>query len=81
LLGRQEIVIKPIGSLSLSGRASAARRSIPKAASCLCSTARLLSGGEKAVAPLTCQTAATGVAADTPFEEAPAQSTVDKRFC
>jgi len=83
LLGRQEIVIKPIGSLKSLERSSFGGATIdPEGRVVLVlDPARLLSGGEKAVAPSDpSNEAATGVAADTPFEEAPAQSTVEQKI-
>ena len=82
LLGRQEIVIKPIGSLKSLERSSFGGATIdPEGRVVLVlDPARLLSGGEKAVASDASNEAATGVAADTPFEEAPAQSTVEQKI-
>jgi chemosensory pili system protein ChpA (sensor histidine kinase/response regulator) len=83
LLGRQEIVIKPIGSLKSLERSSFGGATIdPEGRVVLVlDPARLLSGGEKAVAPSDASNeAATGVGADAPFEEAPAQSTVEQKI-
>jgi chemosensory pili system protein ChpA (sensor histidine kinase/response regulator) len=83
LLGRQEIVIKPIGALKSLERSSFGGATIdPEGRVVLVlDPARLFSGGEKAAAPLEASNeAATGVATDTPFEEAPAQSAVEQKI-
>src|SRR5690242_4947341 len=72
LLGRQEIVIKPIGALKSLERSSFGGATIdPEGRVVLVlDPARLVSGGENAVAPLEASgEAATGVSTETPFEE------------
>jgi chemosensory pili system protein ChpA (sensor histidine kinase/response regulator) len=83
LLGRQEIVIKPIGSLKSLERSSFGGATIdPEGRVVLVlDPARLVSGGESAVAPLEATgEAATGVSTDQPFEESPAQPAVEQKI-
>ena len=83
LLGRQEIVIKPIGALKSLERSSFGGATIdPEGRVVLVlDPARLTSGGEKAAAPLEASTeAAIGIATETPFEEAPAQPAVEQKI-
>ena len=83
LLGRQEIVIKPIGALKSLERSSFGGATIdPEGRVVLVlDPARLVSGGEKAGAPLETSTeTAIGVATDTPFEEGPAQPAVEQKI-
>ena len=83
LLGRQEIVIKPIGSLKSLERSSFGGATIdPEGRVVLVlDPARLVSGGEKAAAPLEASNdSAIGISTDTPFEEAPAQPAVEQKI-
>ena len=83
LLGRQEIVIKPIGALKSLERSSFGGATIdPEGRVVLVlDPARLFSGGEKPVAPLDASNeAATGTATETPFEESPPQSEVEQKI-
>ena len=83
LLGRQEIVIKPIGALKSLERSTFGGATIdPEGRVVLVlDPARLVSGGEKAVAPLEASSEiGTGEATDTPFEEAPAQPAVEQKI-
>lgn len=83
LLGRQEIVIKPIGSLKSLERSSFGGATIdPEGRVVLVlDPARLVSGGEKAAAPLEASNdPAIGISTDTPFEEAPAQPAVEQKI-
>jgi chemosensory pili system protein ChpA (sensor histidine kinase/response regulator) len=83
LLGRQEIVIKPIGALKSLERSSFGGATIdPEGRVVLVlDPARLVSGGENAAAPLEASNeAATSVATDTPFEEAPSQPAVEQKI-
>jgi chemosensory pili system protein ChpA (sensor histidine kinase/response regulator) len=83
LLGRQEIVIKPIGALKSLERSSFGGATIdPEGRVVLVlDPARLVSGGEKAAAPLAASNeTANGVSTETPFEEAPAQPAVEQKI-
>jgi CheY-like chemotaxis protein/chemotaxis signal transduction protein len=83
LLGRQEIVIKPIGALKSLERSSFGGATIdPEGRVVLVlDPARLLSGGEKAAAPAVgSNESAIGVSTETPFEEAPAQPAVEQKI-
>ncbi|HKY73106.1 MAG TPA: Hpt domain-containing protein [Nitrospira sp.] len=83
LLGRQEIVIKPIGALKSLERSSFGGATIdPEGRVVLVlDPARLVSGGEKSPAALDTSTeTAIGVTTDTPFEEAPAQPAVEQKL-
>ena len=83
LLGRQEIVIKPIGALKSLERSSFGGATIdPEGRVVLVlDPARLISGGEKSAAPVDTTTETSiGVSTDTPFEEAPAQPAVDQKL-
>jgi chemosensory pili system protein ChpA (sensor histidine kinase/response regulator) len=82
LLGRQEIVIKPIGALKSLERSSFGGATIdPEGRVVLVlDPARLLSGGDSA-APLNISTeTAIGVTTDTPFEDVPAQPAVEQKL-
>jgi chemosensory pili system protein ChpA (sensor histidine kinase/response regulator) len=81
LLGRQEIVIKPIGSLKSLERSSFGGATIdPEGRVVLVlDPARLVSGSEQAVAPLEASSE-IGTATDSPFEEAPAQPAVEQKI-
>jgi chemosensory pili system protein ChpA (sensor histidine kinase/response regulator) len=83
LLGRQEIVIKPIGSLKSLERSSFGGATIdPEGRVVLVlDPARLVSGGEKSVAPLEASSEiGMGAAADTPFADAPEQPAVEQKI-
>jgi len=83
LLGRQEIVIKPIGALKSLERSSFGGATIdPEGRVVLVlDPARLLSSGEKAVAALDASTeTAIGVSTETPFEEAPVQPAAEQKI-
>jgi chemosensory pili system protein ChpA (sensor histidine kinase/response regulator) len=83
LLGRQEIVIKPIGALKSLERSSFGGATIdPEGRVVLVlDPARLVSGGDKAAAPLAgSNESAIGVSTDTPFEEPPAQQAVEQKI-
>ena len=83
LLGRQEIVIKPIGALKSLERSSFGGATIdPEGRVVLVlDPARLVSGGENAAAPLEASNeAATSIATDAPFEEAPSQPAVEQKI-
>jgi chemosensory pili system protein ChpA (sensor histidine kinase/response regulator) len=83
LLGRQEIVIKPIGALKSLERSSFGGATIdPEGRVVLVlDPVRLVSGGEKAAAPVDTSTETSiGVSTDTPVEEAPAQPGVDQKL-
>jgi chemosensory pili system protein ChpA (sensor histidine kinase/response regulator) len=83
LLGRQEIVIKPIGALKSLERSSFGGATIdPEGRVVLVlDPARLASGGDNAAAPLEVSNeAATGSATDTPFEEGPPQQAVEQKL-
>jgi chemosensory pili system protein ChpA (sensor histidine kinase/response regulator) len=83
LLGRQEIVIKPIGALKSLERSNFGGATIdPEGRVVLVlDPARLVSGGEQAVAPLEVSNeAATGIATDTPLEDAPTQMSVEQKI-
>jgi chemosensory pili system protein ChpA (sensor histidine kinase/response regulator) len=83
LLGRQEIVIKPIGALKSLERSSFGGATIdPEGRVVLVlDPVRLVSGGEKAAAPVDTSTETSiGVSTDTPVEEAAAQPGVDQKL-
>ncbi|HET7910074.1 MAG TPA: Hpt domain-containing protein [Nitrospira sp.] len=83
LLGRQEIVIKPIGALKALERSSFGGATIdPEGRVVLVlDPARLGPGAEQAAVPLEASgEAAIGIAADTPFEEAQAQPAVEQKI-
>ena len=82
LLGRQEIVIKPIGALKSLERSSFGGATIdPEGRVVLVlDPARLGSGGEKAAPLETSTETAIGVRTDTPFEEAPALPAVEQKI-
>jgi chemosensory pili system protein ChpA (sensor histidine kinase/response regulator) len=83
LLGRQEIVIKPIGALKSLERSTFGGATIdPEGRVVLVlDPARLVSGGDKAVVPLEASLeTTTGVGTDAPFEEAPAQPAVEQKI-
>jgi chemosensory pili system protein ChpA (sensor histidine kinase/response regulator) len=83
LLGRQEIVIKPIGALKSLERSSFGGATIdPEGRVVLVlDPARLLAGSEKAVAPMESSSdIGMSTATDTPFEEAPSQPAVEQKI-
>ena len=83
LLGRQEIVIKPIGSLKSLERSSFGGATIdPEGRVVLVlDPARLVSGGEKSVAPLEASSEiGMGAATDTPFAEVQDQPAVEQKI-
>jgi chemosensory pili system protein ChpA (sensor histidine kinase/response regulator) len=83
LLGRQEIVIKPIGSLKSLERSSFGGATIdPEGRVVLVlDPARLVSSGEKTPAPLDVSSeGATATDGDVPFEEAPAQPAFEQKI-
>jgi chemosensory pili system protein ChpA (sensor histidine kinase/response regulator) len=83
LLGRQEIVIKPIGSLKSLERSSFGGATIdPEGRVVLVlDPARLVSGGEKSVAPLEASSEiGMGAATDTPFTEVQDQPAVEQKI-
>jgi chemosensory pili system protein ChpA (sensor histidine kinase/response regulator) len=83
LLGRQEIVIKPIGALKSLERSSFGGATIdPEGRVVLVlDPARLVSGGEKGAMPLeVSDQSATGIEIDTPVEEAPTQQAVEQKI-
>jgi len=82
LLGRQEIVIKPIGSLKSLERSCFGGATIdPEGRVVLVlDPARLVSGGEKIVAPLESSTETVGTDADVPFKDTPTQPAVEQKI-
>ena len=82
LLGRQEIVIKPIGSLKSLERSTFGGATIdPEGRVVLVlDPARLVSGGEQAAPLEASNEAAPSMTTDTPFEEAPAQPAVEQKI-
>jgi chemosensory pili system protein ChpA (sensor histidine kinase/response regulator) len=80
LLGRQEIVIKPIGALKSLERSTFGGATIdPEGRVVLVlDPARLTSGGEQAATPSESSETAIGVATDPPFEEAPGPAVEQK---
>jgi len=83
LLGRQEIVIKPIGSLKSLERSCFGGATIdPEGRVVLVlDPARLISGGEHAGAPLEMSTeSAPGSEADVPFQDASTQPVVEQKI-
>jgi len=83
LLGRQEIVIKPIGSLKSLERSTFGGATIdPEGRVVLVlDPARLVSGGDKSVAPLeTSMETTTNAGTDAPFEEAQEPPAVEQKI-
>lgn len=83
LLGRQEIVIKPIGSLKSLERSCFGGATIdPEGRVVLVlDPARLISGGEHVVAPLEMSTeAAPGSETDVPFQDTPTQPVIEQKI-
>jgi chemosensory pili system protein ChpA (sensor histidine kinase/response regulator) len=83
LLGRQEIVIKPIGSLKSLERSCFGGATIdPEGRVVLVlDPARLVSGGEQVAAPLEMSTeAAAGTEAGAPLQDTEAQSAVEQKI-
>ncbi len=83
LLGRQEIVIKPIGALKSLERSSFGGATIdPEGRVVLVlDPARLMAGGEQAATPLeTSSEPATGAEMGGSYEEAPSQPAVDQKL-
>ncbi|HSC56010.1 MAG TPA: response regulator, partial [Nitrospira sp.] len=82
LLGRQEIVIKPIGSLKSLERSCFGGATIdPEGRVVLVlDPARLVSGGEKIVTPLESSTETVGTDADVPFKDTPTQPAVEQKI-
>ena len=82
LLGRQEIVIKPIGALKSLERSSFGGATIdPEGRVVLVLDPARLVGGEKTAAPLEVSSEdATATVTDTPFEETSSQPAVDQKI-
>ncbi|HET9575559.1 MAG TPA: response regulator, partial [Nitrospira sp.] len=82
LLGRQEIVIKPIGSLKSLERSCFGGATIdPEGRVVLVlDPARVVSGGERIVAPLESSTETVGTHADVPFKDTPTQAAVEQKI-
>src|SRR5215831_15268247 len=83
LLGRQEIVIKPIGALKSLERSCFGGETIdPEGRVVLVlDPARLVSGGEKTAAPLeVASNAVAGSEAEIPFQDTPTQPAVEQKI-